>query len=362
MIDSNGCTVNASTQSLTVTVNNPPSVTLTSDAPEEYYCEAGTVQFTATSPDVVSSYEWFVDGAPYINNNPTFSLALTGTQTVTVQITNASGCTATDSLKLVELSVLDDGVIEFSNPLDANVCSGNTPLGSIVGDGSGTSSPSSVSNGVPGYQWQLSYTGLPGSYVDIDGANLANYTPGTVSTTTYFRRNTIVSPGPTQCEVEGSDVVVINARPEFNINLSTTEPSNCQEETIVVSANTGAATYTFSINGTTIQSSPTAQLIVVTKSARDLSASPPEVQNGDNIRVEVEDNFGCVTDQTIALIIDEVGLNPGVSTNAPGNIICFGENIEIEATGGASYTFFINNTGNPALPAEVVEINSRQTG
>ena len=59
MIDSNGCTVNASTQSLTVTVNNPPSVTLTSDAPEEYYCEAGTVQFTATSPDVVSSYEWF---------------------------------------------------------------------------------------------------------------------------------------------------------------------------------------------------------------------------------------------------------------------------------------------------------------
>ena len=30
MIDSNGCTVNTSTESLTVTVNNPPTVTLTS--------------------------------------------------------------------------------------------------------------------------------------------------------------------------------------------------------------------------------------------------------------------------------------------------------------------------------------------
>ena len=31
-----------------------------------------------------------------------------------------------------------------------------------------------------------------------------------------------------------------------------------------------------------------------------------------------------------------------------------GENVVIEATGGVSYTFYINNTGNPALPAEVV--------
>ena len=46
-------------------------------------------------------------------------------------------------------------------------------------------------------------------------------------------------------------------------------------------------------------------------------------------------------------------MNPGISTNAPGNIICLGESVQIEATGGVSYTFFINNIGNPALPAEV---------
>ena len=31
----------------------------------------------------------------------------------------------------------------------------------------------------------------------------------------------------------------------------------------------------------------------------------------------------------------------------------WGQNVEIQVTGGVSYSFFINNTGNPALPAEV---------
>ncbi|GIS22032.1 MAG: hypothetical protein CM15mP122_5380 [Bacteroidota bacterium] len=47
-----------------------------------------------------------------------------------------------------------------------------------------------------------------------------------------------------------------------------------------------------------------------------------------------------------------IGLNPGVSTDAPGNILCLGQNVEIQVTGGV-IQFLINNTGNPALPAEV---------
>ena len=49
--------------------------------------------------------------------------------------------------------------------------------------------------------------------------------------------------------------------------------------------------------------------------------------------IQITDNFGCTNQQTIPIIIDEVGLNPGISTDAPGNIICLGENVEIEATG-----------------------------
>ena len=94
-------------------------------------------------------------------------------------------------------------------------------------------------------------------------------------------------------------------------------------------------------------------LNLISGAQETLAASPPIIQNGDNVTVQITDNFGCTNQQTIPIIIDEVGLNPGISTNAPGNIICLGENVEIEATGGVSYTFFINDTGTPALPAEV---------
>ena len=128
----------------------------------------------------------------------------------------------------------------------------------------------------------------------------------------------------------------------------------CQDQDIVVSANTGAATYTFIVNATTISANTTTNTLNLRSGAtRDLAANPPIIQNGDNVTVQITDNFGCTNQQTIPVFIDEVGLNPGISTNAPGNIICLGESVQIEATGGVSYTFFINNIGNPALPAEV---------
>ena len=147
----------------------------------------------------------------------------------------------------------------------------------------------------------------------------------------------------------------MNLRPKFDINLTTNNPSNtfCQDQDIIVSADTGAATYTFIINATTISSGTTTTLNLRSGAARNLAASPPVIQNGDNVTVQIVDNFGCSNQQTIPIIIDEIGLNPGVSTDAPGNILCLGQNVEIQVTGGVSHSFFINNTGNPALPAEV---------
>ena len=51
-----------------------------------------------TSPDVVTLYEWFVDGTPYVNNNPTFqSRTNWNVKQLQLRITSASGCTATNS-------------------------------------------------------------------------------------------------------------------------------------------------------------------------------------------------------------------------------------------------------------------------
>ena len=272
---------------------------------------------------------------------------------VSVVVTNASGCSDEEQITLQKLEVTDDGTIALDDPLDSDICNGENP-GLIGGDGiiAGTAT-ATVSDGAPEYQWQNSPDGT--NWSNIDGATGENYDPPALSATTYYRRNVIVSPGTRECEVDGTDVIVINVRPEFTIGLTTTDPLNtfCQGETITVSANTGAATYTFSVNGVSQQSSSSEQYIIETGGTRNLGASPDILENGDNITVEVIDNFGCVNSETIVLVVDEVGLNPTLSTDAPGNIICVGESVAITATGGTSYTFYINNTGNPALPGEV---------
>ena len=97
------------------------------------------------------------------------------------------------------------------------------------------------------------------NYFDINGATGANYQPTGITTTTLYRRNVIISSNTTSCTFIGDDIVTINKRDSFDINLSTNDPSNtfCQDQNIIVSANTGAATYTFIINATTISSNTT---------------------------------------------------------------------------------------------------------
>ena len=190
--------------------------------------------------------------------------------------------------------------------------------------GTGGSSLASATFGTISYQWQSS-TNNGTSYQDIVGATASNYTPTSITTTTLFRRNVIISSSSSSCTFTGDDIVTMNLRPAFEINLTTNNPSNtfCQDQDII-SADTGATTYTFIINATTISSGTTTTLNLRSGATRNLAASPPVIQNGDNVTVQIVDNFGCSNQQTIPIIIDEIGLNPGVSTDAPGNILCLG--------------------------------------
>ncbi len=354
MIDANGCVTNSSTQSTTVSVSSIPSAGLSASASDGLFCSGDVVNFTATGG---VSYTWYINGSEQFG--ATFSnltRSLSNNDTVTVRVFNASGCYDEESLSFNEMTLDNNGLIVLQNASDSNICSGAAPTGQILGDGSGGSLVASSTYGSISYQWQSSTNG-GSNFFDINGANSANYQPAGISSTTLFRRNVIISSDTTSCTFIGDDIVTINKRNTFDINLSTNDPSDtfCQDQNIIVSANTGAATYTFIVNATTISSNTTTNTLNLRSGAtRNLAASPPIIQNGDTVTVQITDNFGCTNQQTIPIIVDEVGLNPGVSTNAPGNIICLGENVVIEATGGASYTFYINNTGAPALPAEVV--------
>ncbi|MBT5694717.1 MAG: hypothetical protein HOI60_07520, partial [Flavobacteriaceae bacterium] len=353
MIDANGCTTNSSTQSITVSVSNNPNATLSASASDGLFCSGETINFTASGG---VSYTWYINGNLQFGATfPTLNRTLTDGDIVKVMVFNASGCFDEESLTFNEMDLVDNGLIVLQNASDSNVCSGEKPTGQILGDGTGGSSVASSTYGAVSYQWQSS-TDNGSNYFDLSGATSANYSLTGISTTTFYRRNVVISSNTTSCAFIGDDIIVINKRVSFDINLSTNDASNtfCQEQDIVISANTGAATYTFIVNATIISSNTTTNSLNLRSGAtRNLATSPPIIQNGDNVTVQITDNFGCTNQQTIPILIDEVGLNPGISTDAPGNIICLGENVQIEATGGVSYTFFINNTGNPALPAEV---------
>ncbi|MGB1554721.1 MAG: hypothetical protein ACPHDX_01305, partial [Flavobacteriaceae bacterium] len=353
MIDGNGCVTDSSTQSRTVSVSSKPNANLSSSVTDGIFCAGDSINFNASGG---VSYKWYINGDEQIGASfPTFSKGLNDGDTVVVRVFNAAGCYDEESLTFNQMNLDDNGLIVLQNPSDSDLCNGQNPTGLILGDGTGGSLVASSTYGTISYQWQKSINNGT-SYTNINGATAENYQPAGISTNTLFRRNVIISSLTSSCTFIGDDIVAINNRPLFDINLTTNSPDNifCQDENIIVSSNAGAATYTFIINATTISSGSTTTLNLVSGSVRNLAASPPIIQNGDNVTVQIEDNFGCTNQETIPIIIDEVGLNPGVSTNKPGNIICFGEEIEIQASGGVSYTFYINNLGNPAIPAEVV--------
>ena len=108
------------------------------------------------------------------------------------------------------------------------------PTGLILGDGTGGSAVASSTYGAISYQWQSSTdNGL--NYFDINGATNANYQPTGITTTTLFRRNVIISSNTTSCTFIGDDIVTINKRASFDINLSTNDATNtfCQDEKVL---------------------------------------------------------------------------------------------------------------------------------
>ena len=144
--------------------------------------------------------------------------------------------------------------------------------------------------------------------------------------------------------------VFIEVNPEFSLTLSTTASSYCIGENILVSASAGAATYTFFVNGNQVQSS-SVRTYAATASA---STSTPtnDVSNNDQISVLVTDSSGCTYTSSITIVASDSGLNPSLTTNPVGSVICKGDQIEFTAAGGVSYTFEVN--GNPPAFGEVV--------
>ncbi len=259
--------------------------TATADAgPNASICLGGSTNLNATGG---TSYVWSPSvGLSNIHiANPVASPATTTTYYVTV--TNSSGCTAMDSVK-----VTVNGVINASAGNDVSICPG--------------ASTNLLASGGVTYAWSPA-----GS---LSASNVANPIATPVSTTSYIVTVTNAS------SCTAADTVVVTVYPVVVANAGN-DTTICTASTAQLHA-TGGVSYIWSPTGT-LSNSTIANPI----------ASPLTTTT---YLVTVTDAHGCTgTDAVIVTVASN--LNITVTPNAP--TICASGSIQLTASGGNTYSW-----------------------
>ena len=235
----------------------------------------------------------------------------------------------------------------------------STDPGSIDGDQTvcpNNSDPSILNSLAPGspstlswatYQWQQS-VGCTGSYVDIFGANSADYDPPVgLTQNTCFRR--LVT---TNCSSIASNEVTVS------ISSLSTNPSSIIASPASIC---GSGTVDLSVNGGSLGSGAQWVWYIGDPNAGGTILGPGNPLNGISISnstdfyVQAEGN--CDTSSTInQLVIVETPSTAPISLSSTQTIICEGDAIDLTANGGiagsnALYTWYDSNpTTSPSAP------------
>ena len=331
--DSNGCEVSTSSVSQTVTIHSLPIATLDPGIGAGTVCDESEVTFTAGGG---VEYEFYQGGvlvqAKSASNTYTTS-GISNTQSITVAAFSINGCEDRETVVMNVLSISSAGSITFTAPTDSNICYGSSLTGTL------SSTALAIVSHDLSYQWQSSNNGVDWS--NIDGATEINYTPPALFQTTYFKRIASVSSNTLVCVEDGdSNTLTVTVDAPFSLSLSTPQPIYCLDEVIQFSATAGAVSYTFLINGISAQSSTTATLNATVSTTTSVASLT--VKNNDIVTVIAEDTNGCTVSETLTVVSSDTPLNPSLTTDIPGNVICSGETVAITASGGTSYAFTLD--------------------
>ncbi|MDJ0365373.1 gliding motility-associated C-terminal domain-containing protein [Hymenobacter sp. H14-R3] len=167
---------------------------------------------------------------------------------------------------------------------DQDICTGTAPapLTSTGGPSGGT--------GTFAYQWEASADNS--TWTAISGATGANYAPGVLTATTYFRRR--VTAGTGTCATRVSNVVAVRVAPAITPTVSlATPPVQCPGTALTftaVTTNVGAApTFQWFVNNVAVATGPT--------------FTSSTLVTGDLVRVEVTPTVGlCSTGLATATV------------------------------------------------------------
>ena len=324
----------ATSNSIALTVNSSvtPSVSITSTATS--ICAGQNVTFTATPTNGGTSpaYQWYNGGAAIsgATSSTYASTTLTGSPSITVQLTSNATCVSTPTVTSNAIAVTVGSAVAPSVSITSSA-------GNSLCSGQSTTFTATPTNGgsAPTYQWYKNNTAISGATSSTySGSSFANndaITCGIVSNSSCASPATATSSPITIS-------IVANGSPSVTIasNLGNTICSG-QNVTFTASPTNGGSAPTYQwYNG----SNPISGATSSAYSTTSITAST-------TISCKMVSNSQCVTTQNAtsnSLAISVSGsITPAVSiTSGSGNSICSGQSVTFTASavnGGSSPTY-----------------------
>lgn len=291
-----------------ITVNPTPTITLTSSDIDLTICLGNNVDFTGSG---ATMYEFFVNGVSQGPSSPVnmfSSASLSNGDVVSLSGIN-SGCSGSSSA--LNFTVYNPPLVTLTNPDDLSLCIGE--LTNLIAAGANNYQflingvPSGASGPSPNFNSALTNGDVVSVIGETNGCTSFSGSTYTFTVFAYPSLATMVSPSTTICL---NDLVTFNA--------------------------SGALTYLYSINGSTVQNG------VVS------GYSTNELVNGDVVSITGYNNDCASAPVSYTFTVNAMSLDLTVS---PESIACEGDNVTFTASGGNQYQFFVNGVSQGAMSA-----------
>ncbi|MEL7425764.1 MAG: SdrD B-like domain-containing protein, partial [Bacteroidota bacterium] len=288
--DANGCTATGS-----VTIDNIGGPTVEA-GPDLEKCpeDALPIDATVSGGTPPYTYAWTATGGSFVDatvEDPVYNMMMLGTYTLTLTVTDANGCEASDQLD-VTVNPSPSVTVE-----DIEICAGDAGTLTAV-----------ASSGTPGYTFEWS-----------TGATTASITVSPGSTTSY----SVTITDSKGCSASTSGTVTVNPNPTVSVDDEEICAGDDATLTAVGSGGTPGYTYEWSTGATTAS----------------ITVSPGSTTS---YSVTVTDSKGCTASTSATVTV-----NPNPIVSAEGEDATCGDDngsATASATGGmAPYTFAWSN-------------------
>ena len=325
-----------------------PSVS--TNAPGDTICSGESITITA-SPTGLANYEFQVNGVTRQNGAARVftTTNITSTSTITVIVTNASGCSGTISKTVFVPEIAASG--DITTPADATICPGDDQpaiLNNTLATASGAATVT--------YQWQ--YRTIGGAWQPIVGATSANLATATINITetSQFQRLAFATQNGVPCDATaatrdggaaGSITITVDNRTVPTITTNDADNTICDSFAINFTAGGTVGTDTISW---LVNDNPVGVATQVWNPAAGT------INDGDSVKVRITTAApgGCVYESLPTVVTVQPSPIATISVSAAADTICggldpfnvpFADSVTISTTliPGASYQYFIDS-------------------